>query len=252
MPDARRLQHRINSGYIQIVAGNSSIPAFWAHPQYGGPFPGLVLLHDDMGMSAHMRALAHRYAEVGYYVVVPDLFEGNRPSSRGEADALENYYLPTGPDKVEAALLALESHHKSNRKMAVLGWDYGGTLAYDIAVKRSDVMAVVSFYGDPTEYFGQFTDTLSPILAIFGDQDEIIRQHERQLREELMRTGRPHEVIVYPDAGHHFYNDSLDSYNPDAAEDAWRQTIAFLETHQGKPPAPDSAHYDTFRPGQFY
>ena len=42
----RIIQHRINSGYIQIVAGATKIPAFWAHPQYGGPFPGLVLLHD--------------------------------------------------------------------------------------------------------------------------------------------------------------------------------------------------------------
>jgi carboxymethylenebutenolidase len=111
---------------------------------------------------------------------------------------------------------------------------------------------VVSFYGDPTEYLDQFDETTTPILAIFGDQDEIIRKNENTLREKLVRTGQPHEVIVYPEAGHHFYNDSLDSYHPEAAEDAWRQTLAFLETHQGKPPAPDSAHSDTFRPGQFY
>ncbi|HLA44318.1 MAG TPA: dienelactone hydrolase family protein [Aggregatilineales bacterium] len=253
MPEARKLQHRITSGYIQIVSDSgNSIPAFWAHPQSGGPFPGLVLLHDDRGLSAHTRALVQRFAEVGYYVVAPDLFEGQRPTSKGEADALERYYTPSGPDKVSAALAVLESHHKSNNKMAIIGWDFGGTLVYDIAVRRNDVMAGVSFYGNPVPYLGKFDENLSPLLAIFGEHDQIIRQHESRLREELIRTGRPHEVIVYPGAQHNFYNDSLDTYHAESAEDAWVQTLAFLETHQGKPPAPDSARSNAFRPGQVY
>jgi carboxymethylenebutenolidase len=253
MPEAHKLQHRITSGYIQIVSPLGNVPAFWAHPMYGGPFPGLVLLHDDWGLSAHTRALVHRFAEVGYYVIAPDLFEGNHPTTRAEASALEKHYLPSAPDKVDAALRALETHHKSNRKMAVLGWDMGGTLVFGIAATRPDVMAAVSFYGNPEPYFGQFNPSDSPILAIFGEHDEIRRQTENRLREELIRTAQPHEVIVYPQVGHGFFNDSqMDTYNVEAAEDAWRQTLAFLETHQGKPPAPSVTQTGSFRPGVVY
>ncbi len=252
MPEAKRLQHRITNGFIQIVTPKGGIPAYWAHPQYGGPFPGLVLLHDDRGLSSHVRALTHRFAEVGYYVVAPDLFDGNHPTTKEQADRLEAYYMTSADDKVSAALQVLEAHHKSNNKMAVIGWDFGGTLAYDVALRHSDVMAVVSFYGNPERYWGQFNRCVSPILAIFGQEDEILRQCENRLREELIRSSKPHEVVVYPDALHHFYNDSLAEYQKEAAEDAWRLTLAFLETHQGKPPAPHSAQLGTFRPGQVY
>lgn len=252
MPEAKKLQHRITNGYIQIVTTESYIPAYWAHPLHGGPFPGLVLLHDDRGLSAHIRTLAHRVAEVGYYVVVPDLFEGHTATSSSEADSLENYYLGTGSGKVAAALDVLRSHHKSNNKMAVIGWDFGGTLAYEIALTHPDVMAVISFYGNPAAYWGRFAQAYCPILAIFGQHDTILRQHENQLREELIRSGKPHEVIVYPDAQHHFYNDFLLQYNPEAAEDAWQQSLAFLETHQGKPPVPAHAQTGAFTPGQIY
>lgn len=253
MPIAHHLQHRITSGYIQIVAAGQYIPAFWAHPQQGGPFPGLVLLHDDRGLSAHTRALAQRYASVGYYVIAPDLFNLHLPTTDEAANAIEDKLFDDAHIKVDAALHALETHHKCNSKMAVIGWDFGGRLVYEVALTRSDVMAAVSFYGDPTRYSGRFNDeNLSPLLAIFGEHDEIMRQHENKLREELIRTGAPHEVIVYPNAKHGFYNDSLPTYDPVASEDAWNQTLAFLETHQGKPPVPQSALGDKFDPGRVY
>jgi len=253
MPEAKRLQHAITSGYIQIVTNvGQSIPAFWAHPQHGGPFPGLVLLHDDRGLSAHTRTLVRRFAEIGYYVIAPDLFEGQHPTTPNEAAAAEAYFFPTSTEKIAAALGALESHHKSNNKMAVIGWDFGGTLVYEIAVSQNDIMAAVAFYGSPEAFFGRFDSNTCPLLAIFGEHDEITRRCEGKLREELIRTGNPHEVIVYPEAQHSFYNDSLDTYHAESAEDAWAQTLAFLETHQGKPPAPSSAQSSSFRPGQFY
>jgi carboxymethylenebutenolidase len=252
MVEAKKLQHRITNGYIQIVMAAGNIPAYWAHPISGGPFPALVLLHDDRGLSAHARATAHRIAEVGYYVVVPDLFDGHMPTSTPEADFLETHYFAGGPHKVAAALDVLRSHHKSNNKMAVMGWDFGATLAFEIALTHPDVMAAIAFYGNPAPYLGRFDQATCPILALFGQHDEITRQYENKLREEWIRTGKPHEVIVYPDAQHHFYNDSLPQYQAEAAEDAWQQSLAFLETHQGRPPAPSHAQTGTFSPGQVY
>lgn len=250
MPEANRLQHVITSGYIQVVGDNGYIGAYWAHPQMGGPFPGLILLHDDRGLSAHTRALVHRFAEVGYYVAAPDLFEGRHPVSKAEADALERYYTPSGVNKVTAVLAALRTHHKCNSKMALLGWDFGATLAYQLSLESVRLMAIASFYGDPSKCLGRFEAAPMPILAIFGAEDEITTRYENTLREELIRSGQPHEVIVYPDAKHGFFNDSLPEYHEESTEDAWRQTLAFLETHQGKPPAPhDNAK---FNPGRVY
>ena len=75
MFEASHLQYNIVSGYIQIVSDGHHLPAFWAHPEMGGPFPGLVMLHDRWGLTAHIRAQARRFAEQGYYVIAPDLFK---------------------------------------------------------------------------------------------------------------------------------------------------------------------------------
>src|SRR5688572_32774296 len=104
MPDAIRRQHYITSGYIQVVVGEQHIRAYWAHPHIGGPFPGLVLLHDDRGLSAHIRAMVHRFAEVGYYVAAPDLFEGKLPDTQMQANQVEEQYLVKGTTNAEGVL----------------------------------------------------------------------------------------------------------------------------------------------------
>jgi carboxymethylenebutenolidase len=253
MPHTRYLQHNITSGNIWVVVNETqSIPAFWAHPQIGGPFPGLILLHDDWGMGAHMRALVHRFAEVGYYVIAPDLFEGRRAATQYEADGLELYFKPLAPPKVTAALQALETHRKCNSKMAVLGWDLGAELAVQVALEHTDIMAAVSFYGDLSGYLDKLRDLKCPTLVIQGGADEITRRTETHLRAELQGQRHPHQLLVYPNAPHGFYNDMTAFYQADAAEDAWFKALSFLETYQGKPPAPKEVVERPFRPGRVY
>jgi carboxymethylenebutenolidase len=253
MPEARHFQYNVTVGYITIVAdAQLQVPAFWAHPQTGGPFPGLVLLHDEWGLSEHMRAVARRFAEVGYYVIVPDLFDGKRATQQIGADALGIEYKPRAAPKVAAAVRALETHHKCNAKMAVLGWDLGAELAVKIALERYDIMAAVAFYGDLSQFFGHFSDTHCPLLVIFGGLDEITHRTHQPLEAELKALDKPHEVIVYPDAPNGFYNDMQPSYVPHAANDAWVHVLKFLKKHQGEPPPPPDANPGYFRPGRVY
>lgn len=253
MPETKHLQHHINSGFIRVVTDTQSqIPAFWAHPTIGGPFPGLILLHDDWGLGPATRTLAQRFAEVGYYVIVPELFEGQRANSQTEADQLEEQYKALAPPKVVAGLGALETHPKCNSKLAVVGWDLGAELAMQLALNRHDVMATVAVSGDPSGFFGQFEQLRCPLLAIFGEDDEIARRTEKRLQKELSAVDDRHQVIVYPKTPHAFYNHLTPTYQHEAAEDAWQKVLEFLETHQGKPPAPADAAPGHFRPGRVY
>ena len=253
MPEINHFQYNVTVGYITVVVDAfSQVPAFWAHPQTGGPFPGLILLHDDWGLSEHMRALAHRFAEVGYYVMAPDLFEGQRASNQIQADALEIRYKELALPKVAAALRALETHHKCNSKMAVLGWDLGAEIATKICIERTDIMAGVAFYGDIRHYFDDLAKLECPILQIYGATDPLAAPNVEPLREILAASGQPHEVVVYPEADHGFYNDMIPSYHPEATQKAWKKILSFLRTHQGAPPRPDEAAPGYFHPGKVY
>ncbi len=253
MPETKHLQHHINSGFIRVVTDTQSqIPAFWAHPTIGGPFPGLIVLHDDWGLGPATRTLAQRFAEVGYYVIVPELFDGHRANNQSEADRLEEKYKTLAPPKVAAGLGALETHPKCNSKLAVIGCDLGGALAMQLAFDRQDVMAAVTVSGDPTAFLGRFDQLRCPLLAIFGEDDEITQRTEHRLQAELNAADIRHQVIVYPKTPHTFYNHLTPTYQHEAAEDAWEKVLEFLEIHQGKPPAPADAAPGHFRPGRVY
>jgi carboxymethylenebutenolidase len=129
MFEASHLQHNIVSGYIQIVSDGHYLPAFWAHPDLGGPFPGLVLIHDYWGMTPHIRTQARRFAELGYYVIAPDLFDRQVATSLTQAHALVEQVGETALSHVTTALHALETHLKCNGKIGVIGWGLGGQLA---------------------------------------------------------------------------------------------------------------------------
>lgn len=253
MPEIDHFQYNVTVGYVTVVVdADQQVPAFWAHPQIGGPFPGLVLLHDNRGLTEHMRALTHRFAEVGYYVIAPDLFEGQRASEPEEAEALEERYQEdTGP-KVIATLRALETHHKCNAKMALIGWNFGAGIAIRMGLERDDVMAIVAFYGDASPYLDQLKDLHCPLLKIYGADDPLVPRTAQQVKTQLAASDLPHEVEIYPEAGHGFYNDMQPSHVPKAAEAAWHKTLSFLHQHQGQPPSPPNAAPGYFKPGRVY
>jgi carboxymethylenebutenolidase len=238
MFEASHLQYNIVSGYIQIVSDGHHLPAFWAHPELGGPFPGLVMLHDQWGLTAHIRTQARRFAEQGYYVIAPDLFNRQTATTLEQAQVLTAQLGEVALSHVKAAISALLTHHRCNGKIGLIGWGLGAKLALHTAVYREDLSGVVLFYSLPDEVSTAELRVLDePVLAIFGeaDADNSAEKVER-LRQTLAGSAMNHEIVVYPDAGRDFFDDSQASFNADAAEDAWKRALAFLDQHLEVPP----------------
>jgi carboxymethylenebutenolidase len=226
---SRLVQHRITSGFINIVADNHYIPAFWAHPEIGGTFPGLVLIHEWWGLTPHIRTQVRRFAELGFYVIAPDLFGGRIANNADEALALQTELGEAGPPRISAALRALETHHRVNSKLGVVGWQLGGELAFHAAMHRGDLNAVVTFYARPDDYLMLMPANETPILAFYGDHDETCSaEMVEKVRHALQQSTGKGQVIVYPGATTGFFNDDLPTYNPEAAANAWEKLLDFL------------------------
>jgi carboxymethylenebutenolidase len=238
MFEASHLQYSIVSGYIQIVSDGHYLPAFWSHPELGGPFPGLVMLHDQWGLTPHVRSQARRFAEQGYYVIAPDLYNRQIAMSPEQAQALIDQVGEAALSHVKAAVHALLTHHKCNGKIGLIGWGMGGGLALQTAIYREDLCAVVTFYSLPDEVTPAELRMLDePVLAIFGEQDP--RSPAEKIdrwRQLLAGSELGHEIVVYPAARRDFFDDTRATFNADAAEDAWKRALAFFDLHLDVPP----------------
>ncbi len=223
-------------------------------PAAGSPtHPGVVLIPDVRGVYDHFRELAARLAGAGFAVLVVNLYRREGPPRITDVGAAMRWIREL-PDPrvladVQEARDFLASHAVvTGRPVGVIGFCMGGQYALLAACGCRGLAACVSFYGmlryepgldpakKPRSPLQAIPDLRCPVLGLYGAEDALIPVADvRALEEALARTARPHEVRLYPGAGHAFVNDSRpDAYRPEAARDAWERMLGFLRHHLGE------------------
>lgn len=210
------------------TAARLPVPFFLARPPADGARPGaaVVVLMEGMGISPQLLRVCERLAREGYLVAAPELFHhlgGPDPSRAGEQyPALRSEDALRDIGDVVAQLRGLGAE-----RIGVTGFCMGGRLTYETATSGIDVQAAVPFYGGGIA--GRLGDPTCPTLLLFGGTDEYIPTQEI----EAVQAHHPGQVVVYPEAGHGFFRDGSESYDADAAGDAWSRLTAFLAQHVG-------------------
>lgn len=240
--DAHHMEFTITSSHITIMTDNGvQVPAYLSHPQLGQKFSGIVLIHDWWGVNQDIRHLYNFLAQMGYYVIVPDLFLGQVATSPERAMELYDEFADTIYDKVNAALAVLETHHQCNRKVAAIGVGMGGSMAFEAAIKRDDLEAAVAFSGFPQRYLKQFDQANTPILAFFGSEERFIKPVVVDALRKALATDQ-HIVKVMDGIQHDFFKDGLNAQQERSVREALDFTLDFLEEQIGK--LPGSPEFD--------
>lgn len=231
--DPDHVEYEITSGHIQVaMEDGTTLPAYWAHPNIGAKFPGVVLLHDWWGVTPVIRRMAMLFAQSGHYVIVPDLFNGKVAGTHAEALELLNDLGDGGYKRANTALSALETHHHCNGDVGVVGFGMGGSLAFEAAIVRSDLEAAVVVGGFPQRYLGHFKRANTPILAFYGAEDRFIaRPLIEKLRAELAacKINPPHEVVILEGIGHDIFAEDLPEAQREIGRSAWHRIIDFFD-----------------------
>lgn len=238
--DPSYVEYGITTGQIQIVMdGGHPLPAYWAHPNTGSRFPAVALLHDWWGITPFVRRMANLFAQSGYYVIVPDLFDGQVATTPQNALELVQKLGDGGYVRVDAALGVLERHHNTNADVAAVGLGMGGSLAFEAALTRHDLEAAVAFYGIPHRFLGRFAGAHAPILAFYGSHEpHVSRPVIDLLQRELAATALDHQVVILDGVARDFFSDDADEFHRQAGRSALKQTFAFLEKHLRRPVRP--------------
>lgn len=225
--------------------GSAGLRAVLAVPAGEGPWPGVVLVHEALGVNDVMRRQASRLAEAGYLALMPDLFtEGGarkcltvtfRALMAGEGRAFVD---------IETAREVLAARADCTGDVGVIGFCMGGGFALAAATRGFDAASVN--YGRVPPNPGTALAGACPIVGSYGGRDAFLKGAAATLDASLTRLGIPHDVKEYPDAGHAFLNDAdtgpralsfvLKRFlgvgpNPEAAADAWKRIEAFFGEH---------------------
>ena len=239
----------MTSREVSIPAPAGPLPGYVSVPDADPPWPGVVVLHDMVGMSRDLRRQTDWLAEAGYLTVAPDLFRGGRRATclvRMMRDTRRRQGA-TFSD-VEAVRRWLAQQPDCTGSIGVIGFCLGGGFALLLAAEHRFDVASVNYGPVPTGVYTEETfRSACPVVGSYGGKDPGNRGAGDRLEQVLTAVGVDHDVKTYQDAGHSFMNDhdSADlpavlavltrltgnPYSEPSANDARRRIVDFFDRH---------------------
>ena len=232
--------------WVQVKHGDRTVHAFVVYPQVGAPAPAIVVIHENRGLNDWARSVADRLAEAGLVAIAPDLLSGMAPnggktSDFADEDAAREAIYKLTPEQVTADLNAVSDYVKGlpavNKKLAVVGFCWGGGQSFRFATTRGDLEAAYVFYGTGPESAEAIAKIACPVYGFYGGADARVGATVPGTAELMKAAGKTFEPVTYEGAGHGFFRAGEDPAASDANRraqaDAWKRWAALLERLKG-------------------
>lgn len=216
------------------AADGHAFAAYERTPSSGIVRAGLVVVQEIFGVNAHIRRVADDYADQGYRVIAPAIFDrGERGVDFGYAPHERNRGLALmrgiGMDKMLADIAAAVAALRDSGRVGIVGYCLGGSLAWLSAARVDGLACAVGYYG------GAIAANLDakpriPTLLHFAEDDRSIPPAD-VAKVKAAADPALVRIYTYKDAGHAFNRDGTEAFHGEAARVARDRTIAFLNEH---------------------
>lgn len=226
----------ITASYVTYSSpqGYGEARGYLVRPTSAGPYPVVLVVHENRGLNPYIEDVARRLAKAGYMALAPDaLFPvGGYPGNDDEGRAMQSKLDRT---KIEhdfiASALYLKKHEQSNGKLGAVGFCFGGYIVNMLAASLPQTLdAGVPFYGTPAAE-SLVPKVKGPLMLHFASLDDRVNKtwpgYERVLKENHAQ----YQAFVYEGVNHGFHNDSTARYAEKEAELAWQRTLDFFNKH---------------------
>ena len=226
---------RLKAQYVSYPSpgGNSGqMRGYLVQPAGAGPFPAVLVVHENRGLNPYIEDVARRAAVEGFLALAPDGlspaggYPGNDDDGRTLQSSLDPAKLRT--DMLNGARF-LKGHKLSSGKLGATGFCWGGgTTNWLAATMGADLHAGVPFYGAAPDS-ASVPRIKAALLIQYAENDARINDMWPAYEKALKENGKAYEMHTYPGTQHGFHNNSTPRYNEAAARLAWERTVAFFK-----------------------
>lgn len=225
---------RIKTEYLTYASpqGSGTMRGYFARPaNAAGKLPGVVVIHENRGLSPYIEDVARRLAVANFVAFAPDALTplGGYPGDEekavqmfGQLDAVKRN------EDLLAAYGVLKVRPECTAKVGAVGFCFGGTTVNMFAVRLPDLAAAVPFYGGQPKV-EDVAKIKAPLMLHYAGLDDRINAGWPAYEAALKANGVRYQEFVYPNVNHGFHNDTTPRYDEAAAKLAWSRTMAFFE-----------------------
>jgi carboxymethylenebutenolidase len=222
------------------TVGGGEVHGFFARPKDPEePVPGIIAIHEWWGLNDNIRNVTKLLAGEGYRVLAVDLYEGETAETPEAAKKLMSKAM-ADKERVKENLsdaYNYVSSERNARRVGVIGWCFGGGWSLQTALMLpKEIDATAIYYGELVTDAETLKPLEMPVIGFFGTEDSAVSPDKVDAFKKAMnKAGNDITIHNYEGADHAFANPSGERYDPDAAMDAWKKTLAFFDTHLMQP-----------------
>jgi carboxymethylenebutenolidase len=228
---------QVQSSMVSVprADGKNSMESYFVKPEGAGLFPGLVVIHEIFGLNDNIREIANQFSGHGYASLAVDLFS-NRNRAICMMQVIHGMMFRPLNNAVLSDLQSTLAFLKKQpgvdpNRIGAVGFCMGGGYALQLAVTDKGMKAASVFYGAVPKPLEEFARSC-PILGSYPEKD-FTTQGARELDSVLTDHNVSHEIKIYPDTQHSFFNQQRTPFEVEAAKDAWQRMLSFFATHLG-------------------
>lgn len=225
------------------ITDGSSMSAFVAQPADNNEHPGILVFQEAFGVNAYIRDIAMRFAKEGFIAVAPELFhrtahgfEGSYADFQGTVKHIQSLTEEGLVHDINAVYTWLNENPKLKKEeIASIGFCMGGRISF-LANTAVKLKAAISFYGSNIPSLLHRVDKISaPQLMFWGGLDKHINKDQiSAVTDSLTKNEKDFINVIVSFADHGFFCDARQSYNANAAKNAWALVNSFLDTYVEK------------------
>jgi carboxymethylenebutenolidase len=224
---------RLQQGYIEYDGSLGPVRAYFAQPRgTESPLPGVLVIHENRGLNAHIEDVARRAALAGYIALAPDglSYVGGAPQDQEKArDLFRQSDTEIITTDVILGIARLRSWQHCNGKIGTVGFCYGGGVSLQCALAEPGADACVLYYGRALSE-EQTAQVTVPLMMNYAGEDARVNAGIPGFRTALDKYKIAYSLHMYPGTGHGFHNDTSQArYDEAAAKLSWQRTINFFD-----------------------